>query len=118
MEPAFKRDIQQIERVQKRATRCIIGLSGKSYEERLGILKLESLAKRRCVFDLIKVYKICHNSSSLSVDKFSSTKAVISLGIMILSFSKNRFALTAEKVISEWNWLLPHIALCDLIRNY
>ena len=37
---------------------------------------------------------------------------------MILSFSKNRFALTAEKVISEWNWLLPYIALCDLIRNF
>ena len=43
--PHFKHDINLIERVQKRATRCIIGMSGKSYEKCLGILKLESLAK-------------------------------------------------------------------------
>ena len=54
--PALQRDIRLVEKVQKRATKCIKGLSDKSYTERLSILKLDSLQKRRLVCDLVTVY--------------------------------------------------------------
>ena len=95
--PHFKRDINLIERVQKWATRCIIGMSGKSYEKRLGILKLESLAKRRCVFDLVEVYKICHDSSSLFVDKFFQHESCNCTTGHDLKFFRKPFCLDCKK---------------------
>ena len=98
-------------------------MSGKSYKERLGILKLESLAKRRCVFDLVEVYKICHNSSSLSVDKFFQHESCNFTRGHDLKFFKKKFRLHCRNyfftngVISEWNRLPPHTALCDSIQN-
>ena len=45
--PHFKRDVDSMERVQRRATRMIRGQQGRPYEERLWDLNLSSLQKRR-----------------------------------------------------------------------
>ena len=55
--PWLKKDIELIERVQKRAVRCIHGLHG-SYEEKLQQINLTSLVTRRLRGDLIQTYKI------------------------------------------------------------
>ena len=56
--PHLVKDIETLEKVQQRATKCVIGMKGKTYEQRLQLLNITTLEKRRQRGDLIEVYKI------------------------------------------------------------
>ena len=58
--PFKKKDIDDLEDIQRFFTKCIIACSHLSYEDRLRKLKLPSLSYRRLRGDMIEVFKITH----------------------------------------------------------
>ena len=50
-----------IEKVQRRATKCVPNIKNLTYEERLKAMKLPSLKYRRKRGDLIEMYKYTHD---------------------------------------------------------
>ena len=68
--PVLKGDQDEIEKVQRRATKLVIGLSEKTYPERLKHLNLTTLAFRRKRCDIIQVFRIIHSIDSIDQNLF------------------------------------------------
>jgi DNA-binding HxlR family transcriptional regulator len=64
------KDIELVERVQRRFTKRIPGLSDLTYEQRLHRLNLDSLRHRRIVKDLVMVYRVIYGLVDLNIDDF------------------------------------------------
>ena len=61
--PHLKKDIDALERVQKRAIRMITECRGKDYEKRLECVNLTMLEMQRERADMLEVYKIMNGGS-------------------------------------------------------
>ncbi len=68
--PTLRADINQLERVQRLATRLVRGLRYVPYEETLRQLNLFSLERRRLRADLILAFKIFKGEVDLNPSEF------------------------------------------------
>ena len=90
--PYLRKDINQIESVQRRATKSVPGLKDLSYKERLQELDMPTLAFRRLRGSMIEVYKLLN-----TYDKDVATKLPIK-ETSTRGHNLKIFATTAKKL--------------------
>ena len=122
--PHLRKDIDEIERVQRRATKLVKGLAELSYEERLRKLDIPTLAYRRIRADILQTYKILKGHDSLNPRDFfqpppSNTTRGHSLKIFKQSCNTSERQHTfSQRVVSLWNNLPENIVNCETINSF
>jgi len=116
--PSLIRDIEQVEKVQRRFTKRLFGMRCLSYDERLQRLGLLRLELRRLHLDLIFCYKIVFGLVSVNFnDFFEYSFSTTTRGHAYKLFKPRctsgvRQTFFTERVVNPWNSLPPTVSFC------
>jgi ribonuclease P/MRP protein subunit RPP40 len=115
---------KDIEGVQRRATKLVVGTKGMSYEERLMFLDMTTLETRRVRGDLIEVFKIMKGLEDVNKDKFFTRDTGCMRGHELEYLFKPSCHLDCRKyafsnrIINMWNSLPSNIIACNTVYSF
>jgi hypothetical protein len=121
--PHLAKDIEILERVQRRATRMIEECKGRSYEERLGITGLTNLETRRTRADMLEVFKILTGKEGLEEETFFTRGKGVTRGHSMKLYKENcrkdvlKFSF-GNRVVNTWNKLPEQVVNCESINSF
>ena len=136
--PWLQQDIDLLENVQRRAVKCVSGLTG-SYEDKLKQLRMYSLENRRTCGDMIETYKILHQIEDVDPNTFLSmsstnhthgTRQAITVSedgsstLPTLGLLKGRCRLElrsnffSQRVVNTWNSLPTSIQNSESVNAF
>ena len=121
--PHLQRDMNAIEKIQRRATRMIVSLRDLPYEVRLSRLKLTTLETRRLRGDLIEAFKIMKglvdvkSSDLFTLSNNSLRGHSLKLFKSVYNLDCGKFVFT-NRVVKEWNLLTEEIISCSTVNTF
>ena len=122
--PHLRKDINNLEKVQRRATKCVPQLSNFDYVDRLKILKLPTLEYRRLRGDMIQTYKLLHGLDDIDFKEFmvlnnNNRTRGHSLKLKCqapkLDIRKHSFSV---RIVKEWNSLHEDIVTAPNVHTF
>lgn len=122
--PYFIKDIEVLERVQRRFTRLLPEVSSLPYEERLSKLGLKTLHTRRLIYDLTFMYKIIHGMIDVNHNHFfsmcsdSRTRGHNLKLAMSYSRLDVRKFFFSSRVVQAWNELPNNCADAPSLESF
>ena len=122
--PHLRKDIDKLEKVQRRATKMIEGMESLGYLERLRILNLTTLETRFLRADLIEVYKIFKGLDKLDPERFFDVADGATGRGHSLKLFKRRVRLDVGKykfgsrVCDEWNGLAEDVVMAGSLVTF
>ena len=122
--PHYRYLIDVVEKVQKRSTKRLSGLRHLSYPDRLQMLDLQSLERRRLSHDLILVYKLLHGlthctlSSNLILQQLSNTRGhSYKLAKSLCSHNIYKYFFT-NRIVDLWNSLPNEVVSVQSLHTF
>jgi len=109
--PYLKKDIDEVEKVQRRFVNLVRGLKSSTYEDKLRELKLTTLQERRCRGDMKEVFKILNGIDRADVkfdfrkdESVQNTRSVSEGHLVLPKFKTNiRKNFFTVRVCENWN---------------
>ncbi|CAF1083863.1 unnamed protein product [Brachionus calyciflorus] len=130
--PHLEKDINELEKVQRRATKLIPELQNLDYPQRLSILNLTDLRTRRIRGDLIQMYKLINKLEYIDLVNGTNFNFKISGEDKIYNLRRNSYTLMREKVrncpsrfnfftnrvVNHWNQLKEDVVKAKQLNSF
>ena len=122
--PLLMKDVNKLESIQRRATKMVIGMKEKTYEERLKYLDLPTLRYRRMRGDMINVFKYLHElywvdaEKLLPLNKDMRTRGHKYKLQSINCNSRARLHFFTQRVVNKWNSLSNQTVTATSVNSF
>jgi hypothetical protein len=123
--PYLVKDVQCLERVQRRATKLVTAIRDRPYEERLRVLGLTTLEERRRRGDLIQVYKMMTDKTTLDKEEFFTQRiqGYQTRGHELKLYNEGcrravRRGFFSQRVVSHWNRLPGDVVKAESVNVF
>ena len=116
-------DINLVENVQRKLTKCLPGFNTMSYLERLNVLNLDTLEVRRIIFDLTLMFKIVHRLIDIDPNQLFTFNSNTTRGHCYkinVQYSRinARKYFFINRIIPIWNALDPQIVISNSLYTF